>query len=311
MRIHQQQEIFVANELTALVHLINGRSRKGNAEASCEVLVPLFIRHFSTIRAEPNDILNLRSFYFSALEEFATPEHRVLLVQRDQLPNESERITVHALRSPIDPADFVVLAIGIVVPALSTPDLVSCEQHGDALRKQDCCHEVPLLPCPKLIHLGIIGRAFSAAIPAPVVVGAVAILLAVSFVMLGVVAHEIVKGEPVMRGHKIDAGVRLAAAARVQVARASDAVREFADQAAVALPIRANNVTILVIPFRPANRKFADLISAFAKIPGFGDELYLRENWVLMNDVEKCAQAIDFVQLACEGSCQIEARTSP
>ena len=28
-----------------------------------------------------------------------------------------------------------------------------------------------------------------------------------------------------------------------------------------------------------------------------------------MNDVEKCAKAIDFVQLACEGRRQIEAET--
>ena len=125
--------------------------------------------------------------------------------------------------------------------------------------------------------------------------------------MLGVVAHEIVKGKTVMCGNKIDAGVRLAAAARVQVARTSDAVREFADQTAVALPIRANNVTILVVPLCPANRKFADLISPFTKVPGFGDELYLGQNRVLMNDVEKCPQAIDFVQLACQRSCQIEA----
>ena len=112
-----------------------------------------------------------------------------------------------------------------------------------------------------------------------------------------------------MGGHKIDAGVRLAAAARVQIARASYPIREFADQTAVPLPIRANNVTILVVPLCPANRKFADLISAFAKIPGFGDELYLREDRILMNDVEKCAKAIDFVQLACEGRRQIEAET--
>ena len=261
MRIHQQQEVFVVNALATLIHLIDSAAGECDPEAACEILVPLFVRHFSAVRAMPNDIFDFRAFDLSPLEEFASPEHRVLLVQRNQLPNEAQRVEVQVFRSPIDPADFVVLAIGIVVPALSVPDLISCEQHGDALRKQDCCHEVPLLPCPKLIHLGIITRPFGSAIPTAVVVSAVAVFLSVSFVVLGVVAHEIEKGEPVMRGNKIDAGVRLAAAARVEVTRARDAVREFADQAAVALPVGADDVTIFVVPFRPANRKFADLIS--------------------------------------------------
>src|SRR5947209_3528547 len=184
MRVHQQQEVFVVNALATLVHLIDSGAGECDPEAACEFLVPLFVCHFSAVRAEPNNVLNLRAFYFSTLEEFAPPEHRVLLVQRDQPPNKAEGFTIPVLRGPIEPTYFIVLAIGIVVSPLSTPDLITCEQHGNALRKQDRCHEVPLLPCPKLVHFGIVGGTFNSAIPAPVIISPITILLAVGLVVL-------------------------------------------------------------------------------------------------------------------------------
>ena len=41
-----------------------------------------------------------------------------------------------AERRPVDPADLVVLAIGVVVAALAVADLVAGEQERDALRQQ-------------------------------------------------------------------------------------------------------------------------------------------------------------------------------
>ena len=44
--------------------------------------------------------------------------------------------------------------------------------------------------------------------------------------------------------------------------------------------------------------KVADLIAALAQIPGLGDQLHLRDDRVLMDDVEERPQLVDFVQFA-------------
>ena len=53
--------------------------------------------------------------------------------------------------------------------------------------------------------------------------------------------------------------------------------------------------------------KVAHLVAAFAEVPRLGDQLDLREHRILAQDVEECAQAIDFVQLARERGGEIEA----
>ena len=56
-----------------------------------------------------------------------------------------------------------------------------------------------------VLDRGIVGGAFDAAIPASVVVGAVAVLLAVRLVVLLVVGDQIVQGEAVVTGDEVDA----------------------------------------------------------------------------------------------------------
>src|SRR5712671_763318 len=67
---------------------------------------------------------------------------------------------------PVDPADFVVLAIGIVVAGLRVADFVACKNQRQALRQQ----QTRKLVFPELttqrIYRGVIGRAFMAAIGA-------------------------------------------------------------------------------------------------------------------------------------------------
>ena len=65
--------------------------------------------------------------------------------------------------------------------------------------------------------VGIVGRAFVAAIVAVVVAGAVAVFLAVGLVVLLVVAEQIRQRETVMDGDVVDAGARRAAVVVEQV----------------------------------------------------------------------------------------------
>src|SRR5712664_3862187 len=113
-----------------------------------------------------------------------------------------------------------------------------------------------------------------AAIVAVIVVGAVAIVLAVGLVVLLVVAEQIGEGKTVMHGDVVDAGARVAAVMIEQVGRAGHAAGNFADQAAFAAPVTPHRAAIAVVPLRPLGRKRADLIAAHAEVPRLGDQLH-------------------------------------
>src|SRR6478672_13286484 len=80
---------------------------------------------------------------------------------------------------PVEPGDFVILTVRIVVALLRPADLVPTEQHGDAEGKKQGGEHRAGLASPKRQDSGIIGRALSPTIPRPVVVGAVTVRLPV------------------------------------------------------------------------------------------------------------------------------------
>src|SRR5581483_8063779 len=104
-------------------------------------------------------------------------------------------------------------------------------------------------------------------------------------------------------------GVWFAPAARVEIARSSDAIRQLANESPIALPVGAYGIAILVVPLGPADWEFSYLISTFAEIPWFRDQLHLRKHRVLMNDVEKRAQAVDLMQFSRKRGGKIEPET--
>ena len=64
----------------------------------------------------------------------------------------------------------------------------------------------------------------------------------------------------------------------------------------------------MVIPFRPAQRKVADLITAMAQVPRFGDKLDLVEHRILPDRVEEAAQVFDLAGLARQRRSQVKAK---
>ena len=125
---------------------------------------------------------------------------------------------------PVEPADLVVLAIGVVVAALRAPDLVAHQQHRRPEREQGQGQEVLDLAVAQRLDGGIVGRPFDAAIPAEVVVGAVAVVFAVCFVVLAVVRDQIVEREAVVAGDEVDALLGFALLVRVDVGAAGQPV---------------------------------------------------------------------------------------
>jgi hypothetical protein len=114
------------------------------------------------------------------------------------------------------------------------------------------------------------GFSLDAAVPAYVVVAAIAIALAVPFVVLAVVADEVVEREAVVAGDVVDAVAGKPAAA-VEVGAPRDACRDISGGPGFAAHEAANRVTVATVPLGPGHSgETADLVQA-PGIPGFGD----------------------------------------
>src|SRR4029078_5504324 len=109
----------------------------------------------------------------------------------------------------------------------------------------------------------------------------------------------------VMRRDEIDAGVGPSSALLVQVAAACQARRQLRDGAAVATPETPHRVAVLAVPLGPLRREVTDLVTAFAEVPGFGNELHLRQDRVLVNDVKERAQLVHGMQLTSQCAREI------
>src|SRR6202012_3539496 len=109
-------------------------------------------------------------------------------------------------------------------------------------------------------------------------------------------ARPVVEREAVMGGNEIDAfpappSLAVEDVARPEQSRSQHRGRHFR------APEVARRVAKLVVPFRPARREAADLITAGAAIPGLGDQLDGCEQRVLVHGFEKTAllvEAVDF-----------------
>ena len=154
---------------------------------------------------------------------------------------------------------------------------------------------------------GSVGGAFGAAVPGPVVAGAVAVVLAVGLVVLVVVGDEVAQGEAVVDGDQVDRGGGPAADGGVQVRRAGEAVGELADPDRVAAPEVAHRVAVLAVPLPPQRREPAQVVAVdLADVPRLGDHLGLRDHRVLGDHVEERRHLVEAALLAGQGGRQVE-----
>src|SRR5262249_44898840 len=147
-------------------------------------------------------------------------EYAMTAAEMDQMADKTAKVFV--FRSdvfPIGPRDLIVLAISVVVPALCPSDFVPGEQHRNAQRQQRCGKQIALLAISQTDYGRVRGRSLAPAIPAEVGIASVAIILAIRFVVLFVVADEVLQRETVMRSNKIYARPRTPAAVAEDVGR--------------------------------------------------------------------------------------------
>ena len=129
----------------------------------------------------------------------------------------------------------------------------------------------------ELLHTGIISGTFNTAVPASVVVGTVAVVFAVRFVVLVIVRDEVVEGEAVVTRHEIDALLSLAFLMTVNCRATEQAVGKASHRILFAAKKAPNIVSKPPVPLLPTVAdEAADLVEA-GRIPGLGDELRPRQ----------------------------------
>src|SRR5919205_2178314 len=145
---------------------------------------------------------------------------------------------------PVEPADLVVLAVGVVVPALRAAILVACDDHGRTLRQQHGREQVTALPTSQRVDALVVRGAFDPAVPRVLVIVPVLIVLAVLVVVLLVVRDEIIQREAVVRGDEVDARRGRTTAELIEIAAARQAVTDLGGFVAFATPERAYRIAI-------------------------------------------------------------------
>ena len=306
--VQQRQQAVVEQALAALVDGVQGVAAQHERQRGDPGLLPVLGRHLLAVRPQPRQVLGRRVPDVVADQEARPLQDGVAGAQLDQPAREVGERPPPIVQLPVDPRQVVVLAVGVVVAALGAAQLVARQQHGDALREEQRGQQVPHLPVAQRHHLGVVGLALDAVVPGLVVVGAVAVALAVGVVVLALVGDEVVQREAVVRGDEVDAGLRLAALVLEQVGRAGEAVADLRRQVLVPLPVAADGVAELPVPLAEGGGEVAHLVAAEPRVPGLGDQLHAREHRILADDLEDRREGVE-VSLAhpAEDAGQIEA----
>jgi hypothetical protein len=123
--------------------------------------------------------------------------------------------------------------------------------------------------------------------------------------VLVVVRDEVAQREAVVRGDEVDRRRRVAAVVAVEVARAGER-RAKSPRRWRRARSRAR-VAVEAVPLGPQHREVADLVAAGPDVPRLGDQLHLREDGVLVDDVEERGEPVDVVELARQSRREVEA----
>src|SRR5262249_47723468 len=143
-------------------------------------------------------------------------------------------------------------------------------------REQSNAQKILGLAHSQLIDLRIISGALNTAVPAPVVIRAVPIMLAVCFVVLLVVGDQIVEREAIMASHEVDALFRLALFVSIDLRTPEQPVGYALHHSLLATKEIAKVIAKFSVPLLPAiTDETSDLIKT-SGIPRLSNQLRAR-----------------------------------
>ena len=241
------------------------------------------------------------------MEETAASHDGVIAAQVDEVAGELQQLMVVLVQIPVDPRDLVVLAVRIVVAALGAPEFVTMGDHRHALGEHEGRQEVALLLVAQFDDVLIVCVALSAAVPRTVVVRTIRTALEVRLVVLFVIGDEVTQREAVVCDHEVDGSHGLATRRAIQVGGPCEARGEVGQRGEFSAPEVTHRIAVPAVPLGPQGWEAAHLVAVRAHVPRLGDELDLRDDGILVDQIEESGQAVDFGKLTGQGGGEVEA----
>lgn len=123
--------------------------------------------------------------------------------ERDHSSSEALNLFVLLQQAPVKPAYLVILAVRIIVSALTSAKFIAAQQHWNPARDEEGQDERLDEPVPHSLHSRIVAWPFHSAIVTVIGIASVTVVLAIFVVMLLLVADQIIKCEPIMRSYEV------------------------------------------------------------------------------------------------------------
>ena len=205
----------------------------------------------------------------TAVPPIGVPQHRMRRTNGCQRSDEPLVIGPLVRSVPVEPRGLVVLVVRVVVPSLRSGELVTGDEHRDAVAEQQQTHRVAELAATQRHHLRRhVDVALPATVPRPVVVVAVGVVPAVRLVVPMVVGDQVVHGEAVVGGQEVERTHRRGE----QVGASGEPFGHQRHHARLATQEPANIVAELPVPLHPPLIREVGAEEVARHVPRFGDQ---------------------------------------
>ena len=124
-------------------------------------------------------------------------------------------------------------------------------------------------------------------IVAVVIVSPIAILLPVCLIMFLIETNAVAQGETIVRGDQINRRRRRSTVTLKNVAGCGKTLSEVAQRDVLLQPESTRGIAEMVVPLGEQRRKVTHLVAARADIPGFRDQLDLRQTRVVTDGLKQ------------------------
>ena len=146
------------------------RTRPNGAGKAVRILTPVRLAEPDAVPLEvgaAQKLVEARSDALRGPDLYPLPPSEAM---GDRRSHEAMNIRMPLEQAPVQPADLVVLTIGVIVAPLGAAHLIAHQQHRGADRNQRRDDEVLHLAAAQLLDGGIFARPLDPAIPGPIVV---------------------------------------------------------------------------------------------------------------------------------------------
>ena len=266
-------------------------------------VVPVALGQGLAVGGSPGDVQIGCAADRRAGQESIGAQGGMVAADRHQAGREVDQALVGA--RPVQPSDRAILGVGVVVPPLGSAELRAHGQHRRPPRQQERREEGALVGEARGDNGGIVARPLHSVVPGEVVVGPVAVRLAVGLIVLGPEGDEVGQGEAVVGDDEVDAPRRPAAGEHAL--RSRQAPGELAERDRVSAPEAAHRIAKAVVPLPPGGRETAELVAVRPHVPGLGDQLKGAQVRILGNGRQERRGGIEAGGRAAHGGGEVEA----